>query len=100
MLTAKEIKETLDSEFGGRAATISEDGMLVTLETENWDRQCGDDPYAYRFEYDLKIDEIYCTPIGGNGRNWGTPYNAGKETYEKLRYACECALEHNWRNWG
>jgi len=101
MITAEQVKSILEDELGdwNDNASISEDGKKVTMMVENWDRDCSDDPYAWEFEFNIG-GEFYCTGVGGNGRNWGTPYEAGLDTYEKVRYACECAKEHNWRNWG
>ena len=101
MITAAQIKSILESELGdwNDSASIP-DSKTVILEVENWDRPSSDEPYAYRFEFEID-GEFYCTGVGGNGRNWGTPYDgAGLDTLEKIRYACECAKEHNWRNWG
>ena len=103
--TAKEVADILEYELGdwNDSARISEDGKKITLQVENPHRECGDDPYAYLYEFEIEGDyvEFLCTGVGGNGRNWGTPYDgAGLDTLEKVRYACECAERHNWRNWG
>ena len=100
MVSAEEIKSAMEDVFWReRGASISQDGKKVTMSVENWDKDCSDDPYAFQFEFTVGV-EFICTPQGGNGRNWGTPYEKGLDTYEKVRYACECAYEHNWRNWG
>lgn len=101
MISAEEIKSAIEDVFWrDNDARISENGKKVTMMVENWERECSDDPYAYEFEFDLNEMEFTCTGHGGNGRNWGTPYYGGLNTYEKVRYACECAYEHNWRHWG
>jgi len=100
--TAEQVKRILEDELGdwNDVAGISEDGKKVTIQVENWDRPSSDEPYAYKFEFNMG-GQFYSTGVGGNGRNWGTPYDgAGLDTLEKVRYACECATEHNWRNWG
>ena len=100
--TAEQVKRILEDELGdwNDVASISEDGKKVTIQVENWDRPSSDEPYAYKFEFNMG-GQFYSTGVGGNGRNWGTPYDgAGLDTLEKVRYACECATEHNWRNWG
>jgi len=98
--TAAEVAEVMSDMLGdwNENASVSADGKKVTL-TAGVYRECKDDPYAYLYEFEIG-GEFYCTPQGGYGRNWGTPYNAGLDTLEKVRYACECAESHNWRNWG
>jgi len=101
MVTAEEIKAAMEDVFWRESgASISSDGKKVTMMVENWDRPSSDEPYAYEFEFEVG-GEFYCTGVGGNGRNWGIPYDgAGLDTQEKVRYACECAYDHDWRNWG
>jgi len=98
--TAGDIKKLLEYELGdwNDKARISKDGKTVTI-TVAAHRECSDDPFAYEYEFEMG-GEFVVTPQGGGGRNWGCPYEAGLDTLEKVRYACECATEHNWRNWG
>ena len=101
-MKAYDIKEILEDQLGdwNDRASISEDEQTISITVENPHRDCGDDPYAYKYEFEIG-GEFYCTGQGGNGRNWGTPYDgAGLDTLEKVRYACECATRHNWRHWG
>jgi len=104
-MKAEDIARIMSNELGdwNENARISEDGKTIRLVAGNY-RECSDDPFAYEYEMTLndegEVEEFMVTPQGGNGRNWGCPYEAGLDTLEKIRYACECAEEHNWRNWG
>ena len=100
MYTAEDVKRVLESELGDWNDKARINGNVVTL-TVGCNRESSDDPYAYEYKFDVSNEEFVCTPQGGDGRNWGSPYDgAGLDTLEKVRYACECATRHNWRHWG
>jgi hypothetical protein len=99
MHTTEDIKKLLEYELGDWNDSASVKGDTVTLMVGNR-QESSDDPYAYEYEFNVKTEEFLCTGKGGYGRNWGTPYEAGLDTLEKVRYACECATRHNWRHWG
>ena len=98
--TAADVADIMSDNLGdwNENARVSEDGKTITLVAGNY-RECSDDPFSYEYKFEMDGD-FWVTPQGGNGRNWGSPYNAGLDTLEKVRYACECAERHNWRNWG
>ena len=84
-MKAKDIKDILEYELGdwNDSAHISEDEKTITI-TVAAHRECSDDPFAYEYKFEMDGD-FWCTAQGGSRRNWGTPYNAGIDTLEKVR---------------
>ena len=97
--TAENFKSAMEDVFwrdGG--ATIGKNRNKVKITVPYWDHDCSDDPSAFEFIFNIKNETLEANPIP-HKYMWGGEYTHGLDTPEKVRYALECAYDHQWRNW-
>ena len=102
MNTAQDYADVAEDVFWRGITRLKVEKNTVSFMVENWENECGDDPFAYEFDLEINDDgegvDLGVSPMGGSCQ-YGGGYEKGLDTPSKFKWALECAYDHSWRNW-